>query len=167
AVVHGRVIARRARAQAAAALCEAGLDRICDRWAGKGDAGAPFQAAAAEHLYAADLDLYGKGGLFELLSVARTPVGQATLAAWLQAPAGAAVARARQAAVADLSARVELREELALVAATVKQEVHEEALIGWAATTPAGLPGSLRAWRLALAGVAGAIAGTAALWAAG
>jgi len=159
AAVHGRVIARRARAQAAAALCEAGLDRICDRWAGKGDAGAPFQAAAAEHLYAADLDLYGKGGLFELLSVARTPVGQATLAAWLQAPAGAAVA--------GVAARVDLREGLALVAATVKQEVRDEALIGWAATTPAGLPGSLRVWRLALAGVAVTTAATAALWAAG
>src|SRR6185369_10798130 len=47
------------------------------------------------------------------------------------------------------------------------QEVREAALIGWAATTPAGLPGSLRAWRLALAGVAGAVAGTAALWVAG
>jgi hypothetical protein len=166
-VVHGRVIARRARVQAAAALCEAGLDRIADRWAGKGDAGAQFQAAADEHLYAADIDLFGKGGLFELLSVARTPVGQTTLAAWLQAPAAASTVRARQGAVAELAPRVDLRESLALGAVTVKEDVRHEALMAWAARAPGGLPAALRAWRLGLAAVAMVTVAVAALWSAG
>ncbi len=36
------------------------------------------------HLYAADLDLFGRGSLFELLSLARTQPGEETLAAWLK-----------------------------------------------------------------------------------
>jgi hypothetical protein len=167
AIVHGRVLGRRDRLRSAVALCEDGIDRICDRWAGKGDPGAPFQADADAHLYAADLDLYGKGGLFELISVARTPVGQVTLAAWLQAPAVAAVARERQGAVAELARGVDLRQDLALVAAVVKDEVREEALMAWALRAPSGLPASLARWRLALAAIAVVTVGAAALWSAG
>jgi hypothetical protein len=38
-------------------------------------------------MYAGDLDLFGHGGLFELLSTARTPMGEETLAGWLLSPA--------------------------------------------------------------------------------
>src|SRR5581483_9950108 len=41
------------------------------------------------HPYAADLDLFGDGSLFELLCTARTRAGQDTLAAWLLHPASA------------------------------------------------------------------------------
>src|SRR6185503_12902231 len=107
-------------------------------WPGHGDAGARFAAAVPDHLYAADLDLYGAGGLFELLNTARTPIGQRTLAHWLQAPASAGDARARQAAVAELGPRLDLREELALAGgAMAGGAIREEALSAWAtATTP-------------------------------
>ena len=40
-----------------------------------------------EHPYAADLDLFGAGSLFERLCTARTRAGEETLASWLLAPA--------------------------------------------------------------------------------
>jgi hypothetical protein len=165
--VHGRVIDRRARLEATIGLCQAGLERISDSWAGKGDAGGTFQAAAEGHLYAADLDLFGRGGLFELLSVARTPIGRATLAGWLNTPASAETVRARQGAVAELGPRVELRQDLALVATKVGQEVREEALMAWAVGQPTGLPAALGAWRWGLALVAAATVAAAVSWASG
>jgi len=38
------------------------------------------------HVYGADLDLFGRQGLFARLSTARTPMGESTLAGWLLAP---------------------------------------------------------------------------------
>jgi hypothetical protein len=165
--VHGRVIDRRGRLEGTIELCRAGLERISDRWAGKGDAGERFRANAEGHLYAADLDLFGRGGLFELLSVARTPIGQATLAGWLETSASAAVVRARQAAVAELGPLVDLRQDLALAATKVEQEVREEALMTWAARQPPGLPAGLVAWRWGLALVAVATGAAVVSWASG
>ena len=167
AIAHDRVLARRRRRHAAVALCEDGIARIEDRWAGKGDAGTSFQAAAEAHLYAADLDLFGSGGLFELLSVARAPIGRATLAAWLQTPADAAVVRGRQGAVGELAPRVDLRQDLAMCALAVKEEVRDEALTAWAVRAPEGLPAQLGAWRAALAVVGLATLAAAVLWAVG
>jgi hypothetical protein len=167
AITHGRVLARRERLRAAVALCEDGVARIEDRWAGKGDAGASFQAAAEAHLYAADLDLFGSGGLFELLSVARAPIGRATLAAWLQTPADAVVARGRPGAVGELAPRVDLRQDLAMCALAVKEEVRDEALTAWALRTPEGLPAQLGAWRVGLALVGLVTLAAAILWSAG
>ena len=166
-VAHGRVLARRARLRTAVSLCEDGIARIEDRWAGKGDAGTSFQAAAETHLYAADLDLFGAGGLFELLSVARAPIGRATLAAWLQEPASAAVARGRQGAVGELGPRVDLRQDLAMCALAVKEEVREEALTAWAVRAPEGLPARLGVWRVLLALVGLATLAAAVLWSTG
>src|SRR5689334_2154491 len=81
---HGRAARARDHAARAAAYYQAGLDRLDGRWAGRGDAGTRFLDEG--HPYAADLDLFGVGSLFERLCTARTPAGQATLAAWLLAP---------------------------------------------------------------------------------
>lgn len=148
---HARVVRLRDRSAAAAALNQAGVDRIEDRWAGKGDDGERFRAAAADHLYAEDMDLFGKGGLFELLSVARTPIGQSTLAGWLQAGAAPAVVRARQDAVAELADMVDWRQDFSLAAPTLADEVRDEALLAWAQRPPTGLPRALGPWRIALA----------------
>jgi hypothetical protein len=167
AIVHGRVLARRDRLRAAVSWHQDGLDRIFDRWAGKGDPGAGFQAAAEAHLYAADLDLFGTGGVFELLCAARTPVGQATLAAWLQGPAPAAEARARQGAVAELAPLIDLRQDLALVATAVKEGVRDEALMAWSVRD--GAPGIARLgpWRAGLAAIAVVTLAAAVLWSMG
>lgn len=74
AVWHELVIQARARAERAAAFYEHGLARIEDRWVGTGEPGERFRDA--KHVYAEDLDLFGAGGLFQLLCSARTPMGE-------------------------------------------------------------------------------------------
>src|SRR5262249_52490087 len=64
------------------------------RWVGSGSTGERFLDPT--HPYAADLDLFGPASLFELLSTARTYVGEETLANWLLAPASYEVVQARQ-----------------------------------------------------------------------
>src|SRR5690348_4089822 len=63
AMVHDGVLRRRALAERAAAYYERALGRLADQWAGHGQAGERFLDAA--HPYAADLDIFGAGSLFE------------------------------------------------------------------------------------------------------
>src|SRR5665213_1475519 len=97
---HGRVIRARDRAAASIAFYERGLARLEDRWSGGGEPGLRFSDEA--HPYAADLDLFGRGSLFDLLSIAKTQAGEETLASWLLHPPAALEIRARQQAVAEL-----------------------------------------------------------------
>jgi hypothetical protein len=129
-VRHDRIVRARDGAARAIALYERGLARIEDRWADAGDDGGRF--SDAHHLYATDLDLFGPASLFQLLSTARTRAGEETLAAWLLAPATVPEVRERQAAVADLTSRLDLREGLWLAGTDVSAGVHTEALVAWA-----------------------------------
>ena len=109
---HHRVRDLRSRAQRAAAFYRAGLERMQDRWRGSGPTGEQFDVQ--HHIYAADLDLFGRGGLYELLCRARTRMGEAMLAQWLLGPADVATIRKRHSSIADLRSRLDLREELAI-----------------------------------------------------
>jgi hypothetical protein len=131
---HGRVIERRIRADRAVAFYERGVARLEDRWTGAGNEGARF--ADADHRYAQDLDLFGRGSLFELLCTARTRVGEETLAKWLLAPADAAEIRARQEAIDELRSKLDLWEELALIGDEVAPRLHPEAIAKWGAAPP-------------------------------
>src|SRR5439155_4694671 len=83
-IYHARLLRARDRAKRAARYYERAIARIEDRWLGTGESGARFRDP--NHPYAEDLDLFGQGSLFELLSTARTRVGEDTLAKWLLAP---------------------------------------------------------------------------------
>jgi hypothetical protein len=74
AIAHDRVIRARDRAQRGVEFWERGLARIEDRWTGLGEGGERFDDPV--HPYAEDLDLFGKGSLFELLSTARLRCGE-------------------------------------------------------------------------------------------
>ena len=64
---------------------EQALRRMEDRWIGTGIRGERFVGAG--HPYSGDLDIFGRGSLFELLCTARTQMGEASLAEWLSRPA--------------------------------------------------------------------------------
>jgi hypothetical protein len=138
AVVHGGVARRLRLAQRAVAFYEAAVARLEHRWAGTGDGGVRFLDEA--HPYAADLDLFGRGSLYELLSTARTGAGRQTLADWLRTPASPADARSRQAAVAELRPALALREDLALSGEDVEAGIDPAALAAWSTAPPAPLP---------------------------
>jgi DNA mismatch repair ATPase MutS len=96
--------------------------------------GAQFRNA--DHPYADDLDVFGPRSLFQLLSLCRTPMGEARLADWLLHPAQLPIIRQRQAQVAGMRARLDLRERIAVVNAASRRFVHPEHLIAWAETPP-------------------------------
>jgi hypothetical protein len=135
-IVHEVVIRSGRRARRAVVFYETGLARLENRWAGSGAAGARF--LDPHHPYAADLDVFGHGSLFELLSTARTSMGENALAAWLKAPAPPERVRARQAAVAELRPALDLRETLAVSGDDVRVGVDPAALTRWS-TAPAVL----------------------------
>jgi len=161
-VLHDQTIRARRSAERAAAVYERGIARLESRWIGEGEPGERF--LSGDHLYAADLDVFGHGSLFELLCTARTRAGEDTLAAWLCAPAAPEEVRARQAAVAELAPRLDLREELALLGDEVRAGLAPEALARWAAT-PA--PSSHLALRAASAVLAASAVASLGAWLAG
>jgi hypothetical protein len=131
---HERVIRAREGATRLAAFYERGMARLEDRWIGTGDTGERF--LDDEHIYAADLDLFGRGSLFELLSLARTRAGGETLAAWLKAPAPTSAIVSRHAAVSELRPGLELREALTLAGGDIEAGVHPDRLNAWATAAP-------------------------------
>ena len=132
---HDRVLRSLDAAAKAIAFYERGLARIEDRWTAGGETGERFRDP--EHLYATDLDLFGDASLFQLLSLARTRAGEDTLATWLRAPTDVDEVIARQRAVADLTARLDLREALSLAGSDVRASVQTDALVAWAEAPPA------------------------------
>jgi hypothetical protein len=154
---HDRVIKARLRAERAVAFYDRGVARLEDRWMGGGEAGERYLDPA--HPYAADLDLFGRGSLFELLCTARTRAGEDTLAAWLLAPAPPDVVRARQAAVTELQPQLDLREEIALLGADVRAGLDPDALVRWGSAPPLLLWPRARLAAGALVGLAAVAAG--------
>ena len=67
---------------------------------------------SADHAYAHDIDLLGPGSLFQRVDVTHTAAGEASLAAWLGAPASEETIRQRQEAVRELAANLDFRQEL-------------------------------------------------------
>jgi hypothetical protein len=128
--LHDGVLRQRTAARRAVAYYERGIARIEDCWIGTGEPGEQFRDD--HHLYANDLDLFGRGSLFELLSVAATPAGEETLAAWLKSPASADEILARHAAVTELTDALDLKESLGRAALDVRTDVHTEPLLTWA-----------------------------------
>ena len=157
-VVHDRLLQKLARRRRAAAFFERALARLDGHWPGTGEAGDCY--LTAEHPYAADLDLFGKGSLFELLCTARTHIGEDTLARWLMASAAPAVARARQEAVIELRPRVDLREDLAVAGEEARTGVDPVSLAAWGEAPAAMQDRRLRVTMVALTvlGAVGAVA---------
>ena len=157
AAYHSRVLRARELAQRSVRYYERAIARVEDRWAGSGETGERF--LDPHHVYAADLDLFGEASLFELLSTARTRMGEETLAKWLLAPAPLVEIRERHAAIAELRDQLDLREDLAVLGGDVRVGVNPDALAAWAESAnqmKALWIRKLAPW-LAAAAVAGAV----------
>jgi hypothetical protein len=118
-VVFGVLVAWHARVEERAAWhhalqtislrCAARVER---RWDDLPHAEAPSSIDLMHHPYAIDLDLFGRASLFQWLGPAATARGSWTLASWLLTAADRDVVVARQAAVAELAAMDDWREQL-------------------------------------------------------
>jgi hypothetical protein len=134
-VVHEQLARRRQRVARAIALYVRAIARLDGSWDGQPEDGARF--LDAHQPFAADLDLFGAHSLFQLLCTARTAEGEATLARWLTEPAAPNEIRARQAAVDDLRARLDLREALWIAGRDVRATVDANLLAAWGSAPPA------------------------------
>lgn len=143
-VVHGRVIRALDSATRWVRVNEDALARQTDAWRDSPNDGEPFKNPL--HPYAGDLDLFGKGSLFQRMCVAQTLFGQQRLAAFLMNRADRGEVQKRQKAAAELVPMLELRQELEALALAVaepsgavrpgrsraKQWLDPEPLLGWA-----------------------------------
>lgn len=162
AAYHSRILRSRDLAQRAVSFYKSGLARIEDRWAGTGSSGDRF--SDPHHVYASDLDLFGRGSLFELLSTARTRMGEETLASWLLAPATLSEIAERHPAVRELRDQLDLREDIAVLGQDVGVGVNPEALLRWAESPTRMQPYWLRQPSLILAILAVVAAAVWAYW---
>lgn len=156
---HTKVLQQMSYAERAVTFYRKAIARSEDRWAGNGETGERFNDP--HHVYSSDLDLFGKGSLFELLSAARTRIGEETLAQWLLAPSSLEVIQKRQEAVAELRGLLDFREDLAVPGEDARVGIHPADLIQWA-ESPSRFPFT---WLRVLGYVLAAFAvGGAILW---
>jgi hypothetical protein len=127
-VYHERLFQSRRRARRAVRFYEEGIARIEDRWIGRGVS--DFNFPDESHLYAPDLDIFGKGSLFELLCTAQSSAGRSTLGRWLCSPAHKDEILLRQQAVGELRSNIDLWEDLAILGQDVRSAIRPE-LTGW------------------------------------
>ena len=142
AIRHGRVVEHLERSKRAGQFYERGLARLEGRWAGGGESGERFRNPS--HLYSEDLDLFGKGSLFELLSTARTRAGEDALARSLLAPASLDQAAERQEAVRELGGMLDLREDLAVLGDTLRSELDPDSAARWGQAPEVRFPAGAR-----------------------
>lgn len=161
AILVGLIVIHPARERALqrAIRCKAFYDRAVarmeNRWAGSGRQGESLRDP--NHVYADDLDIFGRGSLFELLCTARTATGERTLASWLLAPGEHAEVTERQAAVAELASRLDLREDLSVLGDDIRSALDDRTLAAWGARPPVRFYTGAR-WIALLLAVAASIA---------
>ena len=93
----------------------------------------------ADHIYATDLDLFGRGSLFQLLCSARTHVGRETLATWMKTLACREEVLARREAISELRTRQGLIESVAAAGTTTVSDCRPGTFRKWVAEL-SGLP---------------------------
>ncbi len=139
---HEHVYKMGRRAQRSVEFYQRNLDRINDCWVGAGNF--DFSFGEEGHLYSSDLDIFGKGSLFELLCFARTRAGEETLARWLTQPASRDEIVKRQRAVEELRNNIDLREDLVVLGPELRSAVNPHLMMRWASAPAVLRPGFAR-----------------------
>jgi len=155
AVAHELTLRKRRAVESAVAHYRRGVARMDDKWAGSGATGEEFREK--EHVYADDLDLFGRGCLFELLSTARLPMGEKQLADWLKHSSSGETIRERQQLVKELRGKLDLHRDLAIVGEELRARLVAERVLEWG-ESEMQLPAVLRPLVALLAIAAGAAA---------
>ena len=134
AIFHEFTLRAKKRAESAAAFYQRGIARIDDLWPSHGSSGDRFRDP--KHVYSEDLDIFGTGCLFELLSTARLPMGEEFLAQWLRRGSPVPQILERQKVIVDLREKLDLREQLAMLGEDLRVRLDPSSLCQWAEGTP-------------------------------
>jgi hypothetical protein len=160
--IHRKVVRAMTRAKRAAAFYNRGITRIEDRWHGSGETGDEFKDPL--HMYAEDLDILGPNSLFQLLSTARTNMGNRCLAQWLLTHAELPEIQARQLAIAELKTKRDFRQDLASIGESDRIAANPERLTQWAQEESGLKDGTWWAAILAVLSIAALVYGFLAHW---
>lgn len=153
-ILHARCIKRLKQARLAENYYKTSLDRLNDQWIDVRPTGSEFYDP--EHMYAGDLDLLGRGSLFQLLCSARTKLGEETLARWLLAPATSVEIQQRQASVEELRNELDFRETLELLEAETHGDIEQTHLSEWVRQPLTDIPDPLK-WASMVTGIFAAL----------
>jgi hypothetical protein len=137
--LQGRVLRAEDSARRYARVNRDGQARTTGAWRELSELGTDY--LVIDHPFAADLNLFGRGSLFQRINVAHTRLGQAKLAQLLTAPANAGEIALRQAAAKHLSGELDFRhalEALSLEAVTPsgRPPPDPEPVLRWAEAKP-------------------------------
>jgi len=137
-VRHARVEDRIAWLDALRLVSERGVARIDRAWDRLPPAEPPPGVVVDGHPYAADLDLFGRASLYQMLGPAATALGARRLAEWLLSGASRDEVQQRQDAVAALTPLTEWREHFAAhgIAASRAPLDDVERFLAWAEGEP-------------------------------
>ncbi len=139
---HDRILQKRDAARRLVRFYECGLERIQGTWMGKGSGGDEFPVKG--HPYAADLDIFGAGSVFEYINATHTQDGRNLLAHWLLKASDSREIIDRQKAVAELRGKVDLREAMETRIAQLRSHIRTDVLRAWAAEPCAPAPSAVR-----------------------
>jgi hypothetical protein len=131
-VIHELIVAKQKKTEFKIAFYKRGIDRINGDW--HSEQIEHNITAPRDHLFAHDLDIFGKDSLFNLLCTAFTQSGKEQLKLWLSTTPTKVLIDARQEAAKELSTQVDFRLELAVEASTIEETVHPERIIKWASS---------------------------------
>jgi len=116
---------------------EKGAARLTRKW-DQLDGGDKF--VDQDHFYSKDLDLFGRGSVYQMLCSARTHIGRETLARWMKGPADPDEIRARQESISELRPRRDLPESVAIAGPMQASDFRPEFLKAWVAESPSMFP---------------------------
>lgn len=153
-ILHARCVRRLKQARQAEAYYRTSLDRLNDQWIDVRPTGEDY--FDPQHMYAGDLDLLGRGSLFQLICSARTKLGEETLARWLLSPASTAEIKQRQQSVEELRHELDFREELELLEAESHSDIEQTHLAEWVQQPLTTIPSPLK-WASMITGVFAAL----------
>ncbi|MCH9654486.1 MAG: DNA mismatch repair protein MutS [Planctomycetes bacterium] len=153
-ILHARCVRRLKQARQAEAYYQTSIDRLNDQWIDVRPTGEEY--FDPQHMYAGDLDLLGRGSLFQLICSARTKLGEETLARWLLSPATTKDIKERQQAVEELRNELDFREELELLEAETHSEIEQTHLAEWVQQPLTTIPAPLK-WASMITGILAAL----------
>lgn len=114
------------------------LDRMQHRWSDRVHDGKTF--ADSGHAWSLDLDLFGPGSLFQMISECRTAPGRRFLADWMTTVPTCEQIRVRQTRAEALRENVTFREQLSVIPDSVEWQKTDRMLRDWVTGPASRIP---------------------------
>ncbi|MCA9037020.1 MAG: hypothetical protein KDA91_17915 [Planctomycetaceae bacterium] len=136
--LHNKCVEELQRCQRVLKFYQECISRIDGKWSDRSQCGSQF--IDTNHPWVVDLDVFGQGSLFQLMTECRTGPGLKRLAAWMQSTASSTEIAIRQTRSSALKEELDLRESLAMVNDTVDWSTAEALLHEWVNAPPQRIP---------------------------